>query len=67
MVDLKSSLSINGWSFYSIFQQFELKKNPTAAAHGGKEYIPLWAARYLSGTLTPGARRLTPRATATGS
>jgi hypothetical protein len=43
MVDLNSSLSINGWSFYSILQQFELKKNPTAAAHGGKEYIPQWA------------------------
>jgi hypothetical protein len=47
MVDLNSSLSINGWSFYSILQQFEFKKNkknPTAAAHGGKKYIPLWAA-----------------------
>jgi hypothetical protein len=46
MVDLNSSLSINGWSFYSIIQQFEFKKikNPTAAAHGGKEYIPPWAA-----------------------
>jgi hypothetical protein len=42
MVDLNSSLNINGWSFYSILQQFEFKKikNPTAAAHGGKEYIP---------------------------
>jgi hypothetical protein len=44
MVDLNSSLSINGWSFYSILQQFEFKKNPTAAAHGSKKYIPLWAA-----------------------
>jgi hypothetical protein len=45
MVDLNSSLSINGWSFYSILQQFEfkkIKKVPTAAAHGGKEYIPPW-------------------------
>jgi hypothetical protein len=47
MVDLNSSLSINGWSFYSMLQQFEFKKtkkNPAAAAHGSKEYIPPWAA-----------------------
>jgi hypothetical protein len=47
MVDLNSSLSINGWSFYQSFNNSNLKKNkknPTAAAHGGKECIPPWAA-----------------------
>jgi hypothetical protein len=47
MVDLNSPLSINGWSFYQSFNNSNLKKkikNPTAAAHGGKEYIPPWAA-----------------------
>jgi hypothetical protein len=41
MIDLNSSLSINGWSFYQSFNNSNLKikkyKNPTAATHGGKE------------------------------
>jgi hypothetical protein len=41
MVDLNSSLSINGWSFYQSFDNSNLKKNKnknlTAAAHGGKK------------------------------
>jgi hypothetical protein len=70
MVDLNSSLSINSWSFYSILQQFEFKKNkkilppqPTVA----RNTYRCGPRCYLSGTLTPGARRLTPRATATGT
>jgi hypothetical protein len=45
MIDLNSSLSINGgWSFYQSFNNSNLKKKTTAAAHGDKEYIPSWAA-----------------------
>jgi hypothetical protein len=46
MVDLNSSLSINGWLFYRSVNNSNLKKikNPTVVAHGGKEYIPPWAA-----------------------
>jgi hypothetical protein len=63
MVDLNSSLSINGWSFYQSFNNSNLKKikkilplQPTAARNAYRR----GPRHYLSGTLTLGARPLTP-------